>query len=124
MSDDKNQPFSDSLGQLTQRLREFTGVRDWRQFNCPKNLVMALTGEAGELAAEFQWLTLEQSEAPEPERLARIQAETADVLVYLVQLADRLGFDLIEAANAKIDRNEERYPADKVRGSAKKYNEY
>lgn len=124
MSDDKNQPVSDSLGQLTQRLREFTGVRDWQQFNCPKNLVMALTGEAGELAAEFQWLTLEQSEAPEPERLARIQAETADVLVYLVQLADRLGFDLIEAANAKIDRNEERYPADKVRGSAKKYNEY
>ena len=124
MSDDKNQPVSDSLGQLTQRLREFTGVRDWRQFNCPKNLVMALTGEAGELAAEFQWLTLEQSEAPEPERLVRIQAETADVLVYLVQLADRLGFDLIEAANAKIDRNEERYPADKVRGSAKKYNEY
>ena len=96
MSDDKNQPVSDSLAQLTQRLREFTGVRDWRQFNCPKNLVMALTGEAGELAAEFQWLTLEQSEAPEPERLARIQAECADVLIYLVQLADRLGFDPVE----------------------------
>lgn len=124
MPPDRHHLAPDSLAQLTQRLRDFTGVRDWQQFNCPKNLVMALTGEAGELAAEFQWLTLEQSEAPEPARLARIQAEAADVLVYLVQLADRLGFDLVEAANTKIDRNEERYPADKVRGSAKKYNEY
>ncbi len=114
----------DSLALLGARLRTFAAARDWQQFNCPKNLAMALTGEAGELAAEFQWLTLAQSEAPEPERLARIQAECADVLIYLVQLADRLGFDLIDAANAKIDRNDARYPADRVRGSARKYDEY
>lgn len=85
---------------------------------------MALTGEAGELAAEFQWLTEEQSRSLDPERSARVQAEMADVLLYLVRLADKLDFDLIAAAHRKIELNETRYPADRVFGSAKKYSEY
>jgi len=80
--------------------------------------------EAGELAAEFQWLTPAQSAAPDPEHLARIRAESADVLIYLVRLAERLGFDLIAAAATKLADNERRYPVEKVRGSSKKYTEY
>ena len=115
---------SSPLIALAQRLREFAADRDWEQFHSPKNLAMALVGEAGELAAEFQWLSEEQSREPDAARLARIRAECADVLNYLVRLADKLGIDLIAAANAKIDDNAQRYPADQVRGSSKKYNEY
>jgi dCTP diphosphatase len=112
------------LDDLTQRLRQFAVVRDWDQFHAPKNLAMALVAEAGELAAEFQWLTEAQSRAPDAEQLARIRAESADVLIYLIRLADKLGFDLLAAADAKIEENERRYPADKVRGSSRKYTEY
>lgn len=115
---------SSPLVALAQRLREFAADRDWEQFHSPKNLAMALVGEAGELAAEFQWLTEEQSAEPDAAQLARIRAECADVLNYLVRLSDKLGIDLIAAANAKIDDNAQRYPADKVRGSSKKYTEY
>ena len=115
---------NDSLMHLTHRLRHFAKERDWNQFHTPKNLAMALTAEAGELAAEFQWLTAEESAAPEAERLARIRDEAADVMLYLLRLADTLQFDLIAVANAKIDINASRYPAEQVRGSPKKYNEY
>ena len=113
-----------ALEALTQRLREFAAERDWDQFHTPKNLAMALTGEAGELAAEFQWLTEAQSRELEPERRKRVEEEAADVLLYLVRLADRLGIDLVAAAHRKIDLNAERYPAHKVYGSARKYSEY
>lgn len=110
--------------ELTHRLRSFATERDWERFHSPKNLVMALTGEAGELAAEFQWLTEAESQELDPERMVRVKQEAADVLLYLVRLADRLQFDLLEAAHRKIDLNAERYPADKVRGSARKYTEF
>jgi dCTP diphosphatase len=113
-----------SLAALCLRLRQFATERDWEQFHTPKNLATALVAEAGELAAEFQWLTAAQSSAPTAEQLERIRAESADVLIYLVRLADKLGFDLLAAAAAKIDANEHRYPADKVRGSSKKYDQY
>jgi len=112
------------LPALAHRLRDFAAERDWDQFHSPKNLAMALVGEAGELAAEFQWMTEAQSQAPDPAQLARIRSEAADVLNYLVRLSDKLGIDLIAAANAKIEENARRYPAEKVRGSSKKYNEY
>ena len=112
------------LPALARRLRQFAVERDWEQFHSPKNLAMALVGEAGELAAEFQWMTEEHSRTPDAAQLARIRAEAADVLNYLVRLADKLGIDLVDAANEKIDENARRYPADKVRGSSKKYNEY
>jgi|SRR6266850_1063706 len=112
------------IADLAERLRRFAAERDWDQFHSPKNLAMALVAEAGELAAEFQWLTEEQSRAPKPEELVRIRAESADVLNYLVRLADKLGFDLFAAAFEKIEQNERRYPATKVHGSSKKYTEY
>lgn len=115
---------TEPLADLAKRLREFAADRDWDQFHSPKNLAMALVAEAGELAAEFQWLTEPQSREPTAEQLARIRAEAADVLNYLVRLSDKLGIDLIAAAREKIEDNERRYPIDKVRGSSKKYTEY
>jgi len=113
-----------SLSSLTQRLRAFAAERDWDPFHTPKNLAMALTGEAGELAAEFQWLTEAESRDLDPERRERVRQEAADVLLYLVRLADKLDFDLLDAAAEKMALNARRYPADQVRGSARKYTEY
>lgn len=114
----------DGFQALILRLRQFAADRDWDRFHSPKNLAMALTGEAGELAAEFQWLTETESQELDPERMVRVQQEAADVLIYLVRLADKLQFDLLCAANEKIEHNSRKYPADQVRGSARKYNEY
>lgn len=113
----------DSLSSLTARLREFAAERDWEQFHSPKNLAMGVTAEAGELAAEFQWLEGPDSRTPDAERLERIRQESADVLLYLIRLADRLDFDLVTAANAKIDLNAIKYPIDRCKGSARKYSE-
>ncbi|HZF15577.1 MAG TPA: nucleotide pyrophosphohydrolase [Steroidobacteraceae bacterium] len=113
-----------TLDDLARRLRQFAADRDWDQFHSPKNLAMALVAEAGELAAEFQWLTEEESRAPKADERARIQAEAADVFNYLVRLADKLGIDLIAAAQEKIADNERRYPVEKARGSSRKYTEY
>jgi len=113
-----------SIAYLAERLRQFAAEREWDQFHSPKNLAMAVTSEAGELSAEFQWLTEPESRSPTPEQLARIRSECADVLIYLVRLADKLNIDLIAGAHEKIDENERKYPADKVRGSAKKYTDY
>ena len=114
----------DSLQELILRLRQFASERDWDRFHSPKNLAMALTGEAGELAAEFQWLTESESQQLDSERLIRVQQEAADVLLYLVRLADKLQFDLLQAASQKIELNAAKYPADRVRGNARKYTEY
>lgn len=109
---------------LQTTLRQFAAERDWQPFHTPKNLAMALTGEAGELAAEFQWLTEDESQRLEPERLERVRQEAADVLLYLLRLCDRLDLDLAQAASDKIALNARRYPADQVKGSARKYSEY
>ncbi|HVK22601.1 MAG TPA: nucleotide pyrophosphohydrolase [Actinokineospora sp.] len=102
-----------TLEELAERQRAFISARDWNPFHTPKNLVMALTGEVGELTELFQWLTPEQAAraGDDPDLRPQIADELADVLLYLVRLADTLGVDLIEAANAKIDRNEHRFPA-------------
>lgn len=109
---------------LQERLREFAELRDWKQFHSPKNLSMALIVEAGELAEHFQWLTQDESFKLGKEKLEAVGEELADIFVYLVRLADQLDIDLPEAVERKIGLNELKYPADKVRGSAKKYNEY
>lgn len=101
-----------NLDDLIQRLRDFADARDWHQYHTPKNLVMALSGEVGELTALFQWLTPEESAKwhDNPELAANIRDELADVAIYLLRLADVLGVDLLEEAQAKIDRNELRFP--------------
>ena len=112
------------LSELKEELRQFARERDWDQFHSPKNLAMALVAEAGELVEHFQWLTEEQSRAVSADKLAKIEHELADVLIYLVRLADKLGVDLSAAARTKMAINAAKYPADKVKGSAKKYSEY
>ena len=112
------------LDELQRRLRVFAEVRDWEQFHSPKNLAMALVVEAGELVERFQWLTEAQSAMLEADAFSAVRQEMADVFLYLLRLADRLGIDLLSAAHEKIVLNEQRYPADRVRGSSKKYNEY
>lgn len=113
-----------SIEQLTEDVRQFAEERDWNQFHSPKNLSMALAVEASEIMEIFQWLTQEQSNNLHEDKMAELRDELADVTIYLIRLADKLGIDLFSAAEAKIARNKEKYPADKVRGSAKKYNEY
>jgi NTP pyrophosphatase (non-canonical NTP hydrolase) len=108
------------LEALRARLRAFAAARDWEQYHSPKNLASALIVEAAELLEHFQWLTQEQSRRLPSEQLAAVAEELADVLLYLVRMADLLGVDLIDAAHRKIERNERKYPADEVRGSAAK----
>ena len=115
---------SDSLEQLRQQLAEFAAERDWDQFHTPKNLAMALVAEAAELVEHFQWLTPEQSSRLPEDKLAEVRLELADILIYLIRTADKLGVDLIAAANDKIRINETRYPAERVRGDARRASEY
>jgi NTP pyrophosphatase (non-canonical NTP hydrolase) len=123
MSNSRESTGDRSLLQLRDALRRFAAERDWDQFHSPKNLAAALTVEAGELLEHFQWLTDDQSKSLSSETLALVREELADVLLYLVRLADKLEVDLIEAAIRKIALNAEKYPATKARGSSKKYTE-
>lgn len=103
-----------ALEDLERRVREFGAARDWERFHSPKNLAMALSGEVGELIAELQWLTPEQSAQvmDDPDAAARMRGELADVTIYLVRLADVLGVDLIANAHTKLAENERRFPVD------------
>ena len=113
-----------SYDALQQRLNKFATDRDWEQFHSPKNLAMALSGEAGELIEHFQWLTEQQSYDLDDEKKQEIALEMADVCIYLFRLAERLDINLIDKVYEKVEINEKRYPVDKVQGSSKKYNEY
>ncbi|RTZ41505.1 nucleotide pyrophosphohydrolase [Candidimonas sp. SYP-B2681] len=110
---------------LTKALEQFAIDRDWTQFHSPKNLVMALTGEVGELTEIFQWMTEAQSLAAStsPDTSQAVKDELADVLLYLVRLASVLGVDLNDAVQQKLQKNAEKYPANKAKGSSKKYTE-
>lgn len=116
--------MSDSLQELTTTIRRFVDERDWNSFQSPKNLSMALCGEAGELAEQMQWLSEEQSRTPDPQKLQNIKEECADVLVYLVRIADELGFDLVQATHEKCLKNEKKYPVELVSGQLKRRDEY
>jgi NTP pyrophosphatase (non-canonical NTP hydrolase) len=114
------------VADVQRALREFAAARDWEQFHTPKNLVMALAGEVGELCDLFQWLDADQSRRvmDDPQRAAAVGEEIADVLNYVLRLADVLGVDLQAAVGAKIVANAAKYPADLVRGRADKYTGY
>ena len=111
------------ISSLQTMLADFAEDRDWEQFHNPKNLVMALSGEVGELAAEFQWLTPEQAVQvmDDPEHAAAVSQELADVFSYLRRLADVLSVDLEEALREKVALNAERYPVEQSLGNALKY---
>jgi len=115
---------AESLEQLAEHLRHFAAERDWEQFHSPKNLSMALLVEVAEIAEHFQWLTEQQSRDLDAARKEAVAQELADALIYLVRLADQLEIELLEAAEHKLALNEQKYPAEKVRGSPKKYSEY
>jgi NTP pyrophosphatase (non-canonical NTP hydrolase) len=97
------------LTDLQDAIRDFADRRDWHQFHTPKNLAMAICGEAGELAAEFQWLTPEESSSLAPEQLEAVRLEIADVAIYLLRCADVLGVDLAAAVTDKLAINEGRF---------------
>lgn len=109
---------------LAERIKAFCAERDWERFHSPKNLAMALTVEAGELLEIFQWMTEAESRALEGEKLERARQEIGDVMILLTNLASHLGLDVTQAAQAKMDLNAAKYPADKVRGKSLKYDEY
>jgi dCTP diphosphatase len=96
---------------LAAEIKKFADARDWEQFHTPKNLSMAVAGEAGELVAEFQWLTAEQSMRSNmsPDKLKDVELEIADVAIYLIRLADVLGIDVAEVVRKKIAINESRF---------------
>ena len=114
---------STNLNTLKQRLRDFAEARDWDQFHSPKNLSMALSAEVAEIVEHFQWLTEKQSKTLPQDKLAEVETELADTLIYLIRLADKLDIDLLKVAKNKIEINEQKYPVEKAKGSAKKYTE-
>jgi len=113
----------DSLADLSQQLQQFNVDRDWQQFHAPKNLASALVVEAAELLEHFQWMSEAQSRELPPEKRKAVGAEVADVLLYLIQLADALGIDPIAAAQVKLTLNARKYPVERARGTSRKYDE-
>jgi len=111
------------IAKFQAELRAFVRERDWEKFHTPKNLAMALAGEAGELLEIFQWLTAEESASvmQDPKKALAVRDEIADVVVYCLRLSDVLKIDLSAAIKDKMKRNGEKYPAELARGKAVKY---
>jgi len=114
----------DSLDDLNAQLLSFARERDWEQFHSPKNLSMALAGEAGELLEHFQWLSEDASSNLSTEKKDQVALELADILIYLIRLGERLDIDLVETAYRKMAINQARYPKEQVRGDARRADEY
>ena len=112
-----------SIETVMVRLRDFAQSRDWDQFHSPKNLVMALTGEVGELTEHFQWLTESESNNLSERTKSAVALEMADVFLYLLRLSDVLNVDLVETSLDKLDMNDKKYPVELSKGNAKKYTE-
>ena len=113
-----------SLQDLSERLLAFAQARDWEQFHSPKNLAMALAGESGELLEHFQWLSEAQSQQLDADKKEAVALELADILIYLLRLGERLDVDVLDAAYRKMAINEQRYPAERVKGDARRAEEY
>lgn len=109
------------LDELRAALRAFTAEREWNRFHSPKNLAVALSVESAELLEIFQWMSEAESRRLEPAALAAADEEIADVLLYVLLLADALGIDPVAAAQRKMQVNARKYPVDKARGTSKKY---
>ncbi|GLK91052.1 nucleotide pyrophosphohydrolase [Pseudomonas turukhanskensis] len=124
-SDSSSAPLID-VGKLAASLQQFADDRDWQQFHSPKNLILALTGEVGELCEVFQWMSDADSlsAATHPDIGQAVKDELADVLMYLVRLSSVLGVDLNEAVTHKFASNGQKYPVDKARSNSKKYDRF
>jgi len=110
------------LDKIKNIIREFAKQRDWDKFHTPKNLSMALSVEASELVEIFQWLSQEESKNIDSNEIQNVKDEVADILIYLIRIADKLNIDLEKAVLEKIDKNNEKYPIDLSKGNAVKYN--
>jgi len=113
-----------SIDELATRLRQFAAERDWEQFHSPKNISMALSVEVAEILEHFQWMTEQESRELSEDKRSEVSQELADAFIYLVRLADQVNVDLLDAADKKLQVNKDKYPADRVRGSSKKYTDY
>ena len=115
-----------TIDTLKLEVKRFCELRDWDQFHMPKNLVMALCGEVGELIEIFQWLTEEESKdiVQDARKMEQVEEEIADIQVYVLRLAHKLGVDIERAVEKKMRKNAEKYPVHLARGNAKKYTEY
>src|SRR5262245_31812833 len=109
---------STTISDLRKLVADFVSRRDWNQFHSPKNLSMSLAIEAAELMEHFQWITIDESRAisGQPEKLAEVADELADILCYSLALANELQIDVADAVFGKMRKNEEKYPADEFRG--------
>ena len=124
MSVDSTREDQGPIEILRDKLRRFASDRDWDQFHSPKNLAMALSVEAAELLEHFQWLSDADSTSMPTEKRSQVREEVADVLLYLIRLADKLDIDLVSAATEKIEINSVKYPIGKACGTSKKYTEF
>lgn len=108
---------------IQKKIRQFVEERDWEKYHTPKNLAMALAGECGELLEIFQWLTPEESQElmKDPKKAKQVQHELADIMVYVLRLADKLEISLIDAIDEKLNLNAQKYPVHLSKGSSKKY---
>jgi len=113
-----------TIEDLSQQIRNFRDERDWAQFHNPKDMAIAISIEASELLEHFLWKHPEELDQRVAERRDAIEDEIADIGIYLTELADNLGIDLLAAMSRKIEKNAAKYPAAKVKGSSKKYTEY
>ena len=112
-----------TIPSLQLQIREFRDARDWMQFHTPKDMAMAISIEAAELQEHFRWVATEQSHARAMERRDKVKEEIADIGMYLFELADNLGIDLLEAMAEKLKKNGEKYPVEKAKGRSAKYDE-
>jgi len=108
---------------IQKKIRQFVEERDWEKYHTPKNLAMALAGECGELLEIFQWLTPEESQElmKDPKKAKQVQHELADIMVYVLRLADKLEISLSDAIDEKLNLNAQKYPVHLSKGSSKKY---
>lgn len=116
--------MSPTLAELQARVRAFADARDWGRYHSPRNLAMALSVEAAELLELYLWCADEGPQPLEPSRAPKVADEAADVLICLLNFCDRAGIDLAAALEDKLARAEQKYPVDRVRGKALKYDEY
>jgi dCTP diphosphatase len=107
--------------QMIEKIKKFRDDRDWMQFHDPKNMAVSIILEASELLEHFQWKTIKEVEEYARQNKDEIQDEIADIALYLFEMADNLGVNLIDAMEKKLEKNKKKYPVEKAKGNAKKY---
>ncbi len=112
----------DRIAELKEKIRKFRDDRDWAQFHNPKDMAISISIEAAELLQHFQWKDKLEVDKKVKEDKTKIEEEMADIYIYLLEMSDNLGIDLVDAAKKKIAKNEVKYPVEKAKGNAKKYN--